>query len=261
MSTRRANGPVVLELGAEAADVGEVEGWRAMYRSEMDCQIIHDSFHYRPGWTQEYVLRTGEKGVGYGSIVAAGPWRGRPTVYEYYLEPQSRCRIFDLFNVLLETSGAGWMEVQSNDSLGSAMLHTFARDVTSESILFHDRQTTEFSPPGATFREPTAAENPDVPVEQLRWYGVVEIEGRTAATGGILFHYNPPYGDIFMEVAEPFRRQGIGAFVVQELKRVCYESGYVPGARCNPTNVASRRTLQKAGFVPCGHMLSGRIAE
>jgi ankyrin repeat protein len=50
-------------------------------------------------------------------------------------------------------------------------------------------------------------------------------------------------------------------FKVQELKRVCYEGGNVPGARCNPRNVASRKTLQKAGFVPCGHILNGSVAH
>jgi GNAT superfamily N-acetyltransferase len=62
-----------------------------------------------------------------------------------------------------------------------------------------------------------------------------------------------------MEVSETFRRHGLGSFLVQELKRVCYEGGRVPAARCNPRNVASRRTLQKAGFVPCGHILVGSV--
>ena len=50
------------------------------------------------------------------------------------------------------------------------------------------------------------------------------------------------------------------SFLVQELKRVCYEGGSVPAARCNPKNIASRKTLQNAGFVPCGHILNGTIA-
>jgi GNAT superfamily N-acetyltransferase len=89
--------------------------------------------------------------------------------------------------------------------------------------------------------------------------GVVELDGQVAGSGGILFHYNRPYGDIYMDVAEPFRRRGAGSFLVQELKRVCYEGGHVPAARCNPANIASRRTLQKAGFVPCGHILTGSV--
>jgi GNAT superfamily N-acetyltransferase len=88
---------------------------------------------------------------------------------------------------------------------------------------------------------------------------VLEGEGGIAAGGGVLFHYNRPYGDVYMHVLEPFRRRGLGAFLVQELKRACYEGGSLPAARCNPGNLASRKTLQKAGFVPCGHMLVGAL--
>ena len=63
-----------------------------------------------------------------------------------------------------------------------------------------------------------------------------------------------------MDVVEAFRRRGLGSFMVQELKRVCYEGGSIPAARCNPANLASRSTLQKAGFVPCGVLLHGTIA-
>src|SRR5262249_53883122 len=87
----------------------------------------------------------------------------------------------------------------------------------------------------------------------------MEVDGKAAGKGGILFHYNRPYGDIYMEVAEAFRRRGLGAYLTQELKRVCYEFGAVPAARCNVTNLASRRTLQRAGFVPFAHMLYGSI--
>ncbi len=225
----------------------------------MGCQIIHDSIHYRPGWTQEYVLRAGTTDIGYGSVATAGPWAGQPTVYEFYVVPEYRLHVFDAFGILLENSGAAMIEVQSNDPLGTIMLHTFSTDVNSQSILFRDELTTAQSPPGATFRPPTADEAPDVSKERLQWHGIVEVEGKVAASGGILFHYNPPYGDIFMEVAEPFRRRGFGSFLVQELKRICYEGGHVPAARCSPRNVPSRRTLQKAGFVPCGHILSGPI--
>ena len=87
---------------------------------------------------------------------------------------------------------------------------------------------------------------------------MLDVDEEAAATGGILFHYNRPYGDIYMDVKEPFRRRGLGAYLVQELKRVCYELGAVPAARCNPSNIASRQALQKAGFVPFAHILLGR---
>src|SRR5262245_43490774 len=248
-----------MELSSRAVDFGDVRPWRDMYRAEMSCQIIHDSIHSRTGWTQEYVLAAGSTTVGYGSVAVGGPWLGKPTVYEFYILPSHRLHAFELFRALLTVSGAAMINVQSNDPLITVMLHTFGENITNESVLFHDQLTTALSPVGALFRGATAAEVADVPGDQLKWYGVVEVEGTVAATGGILFHYNRPYGDIYMDVAEPFRRRGLGAFIVQELKRLCYEGGHVPAARTNPTNTASQQTLQKAGFVPCGHILKGPV--
>ena len=249
-----------MELSAKTSDAGAILAWRDMYRLEMNCQVIHDSIHSRPGWTQEYVLFTGRTPVGYGSVAVAGPWKGKPTVYEFYVLPDHRLRAFDLFHTLLTASGAVMINVQTNDPLITVMLHTFAHDVTTEAILFHDKFATTLSPPGATFRGASQADISDVSLEQLKWHGVVEIDGQVAATGGILFHYNRPYGDIYMDVVESYRRRGLGSFLVQELKRVCYEGGSVPAARCGTENIASRRTLQKAGFVPCGNILNGSVS-
>ena len=75
----------------------------------------------------------------------------------------------------------------------------------------------------------------------------------------MLYHYNRPYGDIHMKIAEPFRRKGLGAYLVQELKAVCRVEGTVPAARCNVANLPSRKTLQRAGFVPCGNIVAGDL--
>jgi GNAT superfamily N-acetyltransferase len=250
----------MMELTAKRVTLDEIRSMRDLYRTEMDCQIVHDSIHSRPGWTDEYGLFVGAEPAGYGSVAVGGPWKSGSTLYEFYLLPPHRVRAFDLFRTLLTAARPMTITVQSNAALITAMLHTFACDVTSQSIVFHDKVTTSHSPAGALFRSPSADETPDVAPERLKWYGVVEIGGAVAGTGGILFHYNHPYGDIYMDVAEPFRRRGVGSFLVQELKRVCYEGGYVPAARCSPDNVASRRTLQKAGFVPCGHILKGSVS-
>jgi GNAT superfamily N-acetyltransferase len=76
----------------------------------------------------------------------------------------------------------------------------------------------------------------------------------------MFFHYNPPYGDIYMEVSAPHRRKGLGSYLVQELKRICRDMGCVPAARCGQDNMASRLTLQRAGLLPCARIVRGRIA-
>jgi GNAT superfamily N-acetyltransferase len=155
------------------------------------------------------------------------------------------------------------MEIQSNDALLAAMLHTYAGDIAIEKIVFHDKLTTALPANGAILRRVTSDEETREHIEQRQggpeW--MLEVDGQDAGKGGILFHYNRPYGDIYMEVTESFRRRGLGAWLVQELKRAAYELGAVPCARCDPTNIPSRRTLQKAGFVPFAHMLTGVIGK
>jgi GNAT superfamily N-acetyltransferase len=250
-----------MKVTAKTISVEVIAGWRNLYRQEMNCQIIHDSIHSRPGWTKEYLLKVGDQVAGYGSIAVSGPWKEKPTAYEFYVLPQHRSRAFDLFETLLAESSAVGIEVQSNDPLITVMLHTFAENIESESILFHDRLATEHSPPGVAFRAASSADVARFLPHQEGAGFLLEADGEIAGTGGILFHYNRPYGDIYMEVAEPFRRRGFGSYLVQELKRVCYDNGNVPGARCNQNNIASRKTLQKAGFVPCGQVLSGAVVR
>lgn len=252
-----------MDLSAKPAAVDEILTLREAYRREMNCQIVHDSLHSRAGWTKPFLLTAGAETAGYGSIAVGGPWTGKPTIFEFYVLPEHRSRAFDLFHALLTTSRPVAIEVQTNDVLLTVMLHAFAKNVTSEKILFQDQHATMLSLPGAVFR---AAALEDA--EQMRDYEldpsagwVVTVEAKIAAAGGILFHYNKPYGDIFMKVAEPLRNRGLGAYLVQELKRVCYEGGNVPAARCNTDNTASRKTLQKAGFVPCGHILIGTVDD
>jgi GNAT superfamily N-acetyltransferase len=250
-----------MDFHVRQAELQDIRAMRDIYRQEMSCQVIHDSIHPRPGWTREYLFSAGGATVGYGSVAVSGPWKDKPTVYEYYVLPQNRSRMFDLFIALLTASGATMIETQSNDPLLTVMLHTFAQNVTSESILFHDKLTTGHCPVDAIFRQARPEDAAQVADQQLdseaNW--VVAVGDAIAAAGDILFHYNRPYGDIYMKVAEPFRRRGIGSYLVQELKRVTYEGGSVPAARCNPKNIASRKTLQKAGFVPCGHILNGAV--
>lgn len=247
-------------ITAERTDLDAIGPLRDVFRAEMRCQIIHDAIHRRPGWTHEYLLRRNGVPAGYGSVAMAGPWRERPAVYEFYVLPDHRSHVFDLFEALSTASAAPAIEMQTNDVIGSVALHAYARNVTVEAMLFHDRLTTSHSlPPNVVLRAPTAAEAPDSPSEDRRWRVVVDAEGDIVASGGVLFHYNPPYGDIYMDVDERFRRRGFGTVIVQELKRLCYDRGFIPGARCRVDNAASRRTLQRAGFVPCGHILTGLL--
>ena len=239
----------------------EIASMRDAFRREMNGQIVHDSIHSRRGWTLEYLLADGGTTVGYGSVAVAGPWRDKPTVYEFYVVPERRSRAFALFDAFLDASRPQAFEVQTSDTLSTVMCLTYARDIGTERIVFRDDATTMLRVDGATLKRVTPPEEIAAAMADRQGGGewVVEIDGTVVASGGVLFHYNLPYGDIYMDVHEPFRRRGIGSYLVQELKRICYDLGAIPCARCSPSNGASRRTLQRAGFVPFAHILFGAI--
>jgi GNAT superfamily N-acetyltransferase len=238
----------------------EVLPLRQLYRREMDCQIVHDSLPGR-GFGDLFLIRLGGRVAGYGFVMGN---RGEPRdmVKEFYVLPALRGSALPLFRRLVEASGARRIEAQTNDVLLTLMLYDCATGITSDVVVFHDGLTTSQPNPGVFFREATEADKGRVFEHRVEPVGewLLERDGAIVATGGIATHYNPPYGDLYMEVDEPFRRRGYGSYLVQELKRACYEMGRVPAARCNATNVASRATLQKAGLFPCARMLSGVLA-
>ena len=179
---------------------------------------------------------------------------------EFYPLPSVRAAALPMFHELIAVSGATSIEAQTNIPL-LLMLLDCAENIRAEAILFEDARTTHMECFAGVLRR-VGPENADrifahehEPVGE--W--MIEVEGEVVATGGALHHYNPPYADLFMEVAETHRQRGYGSYLVQELKRICYENGNRPAARSGAENIASRATLQKAGFLPCGRLLVGEV--
>jgi GNAT superfamily N-acetyltransferase len=239
----------------------EVLTLRELYRQEMNCQIIHDSLPGR-GFGNLFLMRADARVAGYGFVMG---YQGEPKdlIREFYVLPVLRGLAQPMFRQLIDVSGAQRIETQSNDVLLTLMLYDFATEITSDRVVFHDALTTNLAVAGAVIRPVIEADNERIFEHKVEGVGdwLIEHDGNIVATGGVALHYNPPYGDIFMEVDAPFRRRGYGSYLVQELKRVSYEMGRKPAARCNASNAASRATLQKAGLMPCARMLSGVLSR
>ncbi len=239
---------------ASTTDAAGVRPFKDLYRQQANCQVIHFTSIDR-GFTQPYLLETGGRLAGYGAMFTK---HYDPRVMEFYLFPEFESFASDAFRALLETSGAVEIEAQTNMPLANRMLEEFSVEIQEEARLFAVGQTTSIEIPEAIFRKRK-------PEDRLENHGepegdwVLEWDGRVVANGGFLTHYNPPYGDIYMETAEPYRRHGFGKYLVQELKRVCYEAGKLPAARCNPDNEASRRTILSAGFQEVGFLRCGKV--
>jgi GNAT superfamily N-acetyltransferase len=249
-----------MTITVTSVSLEEVLPLRELHRQEMNCQIVHDSLPGR-GFGNLFLLRLDGRIAGYGFVMG---YRGEPKdlVQEFYVLPALRGSALPMFRELIAVTGARRIEAQSNDILLTLMLYDCATEIASDRIVFHDALHTNLIAPGAIVREVTARDNERMFEHKVEGVGdyLVEHDGGIVATGGIALHYNPPYGDIFMEVDEPFRRRGYGSYLVQELKRISYEMGRIPAARCNASNTASRATLQKAGLFPCARMLSGILA-
>jgi GNAT superfamily N-acetyltransferase len=250
-----------MTIDVSRVPLDEIRALRELRRREMNCQIILYSWPER-GWADSFLLRRADGVVGYASV---GGREERDLVTEFYIVPAERASAQRLFRRLIEVSGAKNIECQSNDRLLTLMLYDFAAAIESHVVLFEDGMTTHLPPPGPlTLRRAAAADKERIARDDgdvdAAWLLEAE-DGSIVATGGLLFHYNVPYGDLYMRVGERFRRRGYGSYLIQELKRVAYEMGKVPAARCNAVNVASRATLQKAGMMPCGRMLAGAITN
>ena len=232
-----------------------IAAFRDAYRRELSCQIVHDSHHER-GFLQSHVISADGAIVGYGSINVD------KTIKEFYVLPDCRSHSVQLFQALLAQTRATAIESQSNDPFLMPLVEACATDLTSDTVLFADEAPTDLTAPGATLRK-------------LRWYKrrfvfrhtlepvgdwAIEYDRQVVATGGLFFHYNRPYGDIYMEVALLFRRRGFGAFLVQELKHIARSGGHIPAARCSADNAASQATLRRAGMRPCGRIIRGTVA-
>ena len=231
---------------------------RNLFLQENNFQVRYNAVHER-GCSDLYFLTYNEINIGYAAIKGNENSADRNTVFEFYITPSFRNIAVPFFSTLLEASGAGFIECQSNDRLLCSLLYQFGNNINCDTILFGDSTSTCLNPEKIIFRK--RKDNDIIFEHQSEPEGewVLEQNKQVIATGGFLLHYNIPFADLYMEVKEDHRKKGLGSFLIQEIKRECYLAGRVPAARCNINNMASRSTLIKAGLQIAGFMLLGSV--
>ena len=153
-----------------------------------------------------YALGLEDTLVGFGTVAIGGPWTGKPTILEFYVLPDHRGRAFDLFEAFVEASGARLMEIQSSDALLAMMLHTYAHRDHERSDRLPRRRSRRRSPANGAVLQPLTSDE-EVRASIAERQGgpefLLQVDGKPAGKGGILFHYNRPYGDVYMDIEEP----------------------------------------------------------
>jgi len=140
---------------------------------------------------------------------------------------------------------------------------------TVDGILFRRRDPAVAAPPsspGLTDRVATAEDLPDVlragegffdSADEAAGYvrdgAVVTFADEEGGVVGVGLHQRIadgfPYIDVGMAVDPSRRGRGIGTRIVRRMAEICDRRGAIPICGCASGNVASRRTLERAGFV------------
>ncbi|GEP98009.1 GNAT family N-acetyltransferase [Chitinophaga cymbidii] len=243
-----------MEVKIVKAPLDEVRALRTIYLHELNAQFVCNKCHDY-GWADTYLFLLDGQRVGYGAVWGTDRREDRDTIFEYFLTKPFRHLADIIFPQFLTLTGTSFIECQSNDLLLSAMLYAYATNIHAEAILFEDVMVTDLRVPGTVFRKRSADDETGDDDSDY----VLVLDGKIAASGGLMLNYNLPYADIYMSVREPFQEKGLGGLIVQELKREAYGMGRVPAARCNINNRASKATLLKAGLQPCGFRLKGSV--
>jgi len=247
-----------MHIQALKTSLNEIQFLRSIFLQENNFQIRYNACHER-GWSDSYLLTIDGANIGYGSIKGKENHADRDTVFEFFIIPTFRKIASAIFCELLVVSKAAFIYCQSNELLLTSMLYEFGKKISSDVILFADDSTRALELPGTIFRKCKEGDNTFDHKAEPKGNYLLEKDGEVMATGGFLLHYNMPFADLYMEVAETHRQKGFGGFLIQELKKACYQHGRVPAARCDISNKASKATLLKGGLKVCGYMLTGEV--
>ncbi len=246
-----------MKIIIEKVDLVEILNLRNKYLTELNCQIRYDSCHER-GWSDSYMIKHRGKPIGYASVKGRDELSARDSIFEFYLLRDWRIKSNIIFQQLIVDTGVPYLECQTNDPLTSQMVFELGKKLTATTILFADDHESQISLANAVVRIRDAS---DLIFEKNKDAGayVLEIQGEVVASGGFLLHYNYPFADLYMETRHDRRNKGYASFLLQELKKHCYQSDRVPAARCRLNNLASKTALQKAGMRVCGYMLQAEV--
>jgi hypothetical protein len=93
------------------------------------------------------------------------------------------------------------------------MLTESVETVVRDRIIFRDGSDTQHEISDATFRSITDYDDVFAHGVEPQGEWEIEVDGEIIATGGLMYHYNPPYSDLYMEVAPPGGAVGMAPYL------------------------------------------------
>lgn len=242
--------------------LSDVSHLKALYLATLP--VAQEFYLEELSWTGSGWLIREESGAQGGYLIQGKDGR----LLEYYLHPAMIPRKEEIFRQILAERQITEAFCKSYDALLVACCHTFSTSSSIFGLQFRDYLPTpafEFES-GVTIRLAASADIPhlltytdsdlyDAPDEldfniRRQWMYLIEKDGQLIGCGYLIRSVEGQnYFDIGMWVNPRFRRRGYGTRIISYLKNRCLERGDIPVCACAVGNLASRKTLEKNGFV------------
>ncbi len=208
-----------------------------------------------------YLITRDQQQAGYFYLSEDG-W-----LLEYFLAPEWINRVDSLFGVILKEFSVKKALCKSFDATLLSCCYAFHNASKAIGILFRDYvEKPSIQPPNAlSIRNAVPADEAaiiavneevfDYPSEVMPYIQANQIflyEKAGELVGfGIHSPVYPgrPNRDIGMLIVPAFRGQGYGQYIIQHLVHFCQENNWKPSAGCAIENIASRKCLEKSGFI------------
>jgi GNAT superfamily N-acetyltransferase len=190
----------------------------------------------------------------------------------FHLWENYQDRAQEIFRWIVSTYGIQHAIVSTIEPLYFSLCLDIQRSITLHSYLFRDNQRKDLSSGlgKSIFRKAEKSELDDM----VRFYQAntegsgewietflnahlnreelfVLYDQHTLVAAGecIPSQKQLPYADLGMVVARSYRGRGVGSFLLTQLKKHCYEAGWKPICSCEVSNRASKKAIEKAGFL------------
>jgi len=208
-----------------------------------------------------YLILEGERSAGYFILTPEN------VLLEYFLLPEWEYRLDDIFGQILREFSIKKALCKSFDSALLSCCYGFQKSTRATGILFREfrEKPTQTAGVGITVRRAVMADeariiavneevfdHPEEVSEYIQAQQIFLFETGNQLVGfGIYSQVFPGRRDydIGMLITRDYRKQGYGAFIIQYLINFCRQNGWNFSAGCDINNIASRRCLEKAGFI------------
>lgn len=190
----------------------------------------------------------------------------------FHLWENYQARAQEIFRWLVSTYGIQHAITSTIEPLYFSLCLDVQRSIALHSYLFRDNQRIELSSglSKSVFRKAEKRELDDIArfyrantegsgewietflnarLNREELFVLYDQQTLVAAGESIPSQKQPPYADLGMVVARSYRGRGLGSFMLTQLKKHCYEAGWKPICSCEASNRASKKAIEKAGFM------------